>query len=129
MGAVRRDAEALMDRFDVRPRDLDRAVGTMSGGNVQKLVVARELSREPKLIVACYPSMGLDVAAAAAVLSALVQAAALGAAVVWISEDLEALLAHADRIGVLFKGTLRGPIAAEGASREQLGAWMTGAAA
>jgi simple sugar transport system ATP-binding protein len=129
MDAARRDAEALMDRFDVRPRDLDRAVGTMSGGNVQKLVVARELSREPKLIVACYPSMGLDVAAAAAVLSALVQAAALGAAVVWISEDLEALLAHADRIGVLFKGTLRGPIAAEGASREQLGAWMTGAAA
>jgi general nucleoside transport system ATP-binding protein len=129
MGDARRDAEALMERFDVRPRDLQRPVGTLSGGNVQKLVVARELSREPNLIVACYPTMGLDVAAAAAVLSALIQAAERGAAVVWISEDLESLLAHADRIGVLFKGALRGPVVAESANREQLGAWMTGAAA
>jgi general nucleoside transport system ATP-binding protein len=127
--ATRRDAAVLLDRFDVRPRELARPVGTLSGGNVQKLVVARELSREPKLIVACYPCMGLDVAAATAVLSELTGAAERGAAVVWISEDLEALLTHADRVGVLFKGALRGPVAADGASREQLGAWMTGAAA
>jgi general nucleoside transport system ATP-binding protein len=129
LAAARREANALMDRFDVRPRDLDRPAGTLSGGNVQKLVIARELSRDPKLVVACFPSMGLDVAAAAAVLSELTTAAERGAAVVWISEDLDALLAHADRIGVLYRGQLRGPVPREAASREQLGAWMTGAAA
>jgi general nucleoside transport system ATP-binding protein len=126
---ARRDAAALMERFDVRPRDLSRPAGTLSGGNVQKLVVARELSRAPKLVVACFPSMGLDVAAAAAVSSELERAAERGAAVVWISEDLETLLAHADRLGVLYRGQLRGPVAREAASHELLGAWMTGAAA
>ena len=127
--AARHAAAALMDRFDVRPRELERPAATLSGGNVQKLVVARELSREPRLVVACFPSMGLDVAAAAAVLSELIAAAERGAAVVWISEDLDALLAHADSIAVLYRGELRGPMPAHGAQREQLGAWMTGAAA
>jgi general nucleoside transport system ATP-binding protein len=128
-GAARRQAAALMERFDVRPRDLERPAGTLSGGNVQKLVIARELSREPRLVVACFPTMGLDVAAAAAVLTELSRAAERGAAVVWISEDLDALLAHADRIGVLYRGKLRGPVSRDAASRVRLGAWMTGAAA
>jgi general nucleoside transport system ATP-binding protein len=119
----------LLERFDVRPRRLDRPAATLSGGNLQKLVIARELSREPALVVACFPTMGLDVAAMAAVIRELLAAAERGAAVVWISEDLDALLAHADRIAVLSHGRLRGPVPTRELERERLGAWMTGAAA
>jgi simple sugar transport system ATP-binding protein len=119
----------LLERFDVRPRDLDLPAGALSGGNLQKLVVARELSRDPHLVVACYPTMGLDIGAAAAVVASLLEAAASGAAVVWISEDLDLLLEHADRVAVLHRGLLRGPIPAADATRQRLGAWMTGALA
>jgi ABC-type uncharacterized transport system ATPase subunit len=125
----RREAAELIERFDVRPRELGRPAGTLSGGNLQKLVIARELAPGPKLLVACFPTMGLDVAAAAAVTSELLAAAERGAAVVWISEDLDALMAHADRVAVLHRGELRGPVAVTSAVREQLGAWMSGAAA
>ena len=126
---ARREAAELIERFDVRPRELERPAGTLSGGNLQKLVIARELAAGPKLLVACFPTMGLDVAAAAAVTSELLKAAEGGAAVVWISEDLDALLEHADRVAVLYRGNLRGPVAVTSAIREQLGAWMSGAAA
>jgi ABC-type uncharacterized transport system ATPase subunit len=119
----------LLERFDVRPADLDLPAGALSGGNLQKLVVGRELSRAPRLVVACYPTMGLDLGAAAAVVSNLLAAAAGGAAVVWISEDLDVLLAHADRVGVMHRGRLRGPIPVGEATRQGLGAWMTGAEA
>jgi ABC-type uncharacterized transport system ATPase subunit len=121
-------AGALLDRFDVRPRELERPAETLSGGNLQKLVLARELSRAPTLVVACYPTMGLDLAAAAAVVQELLACAAAGAAVVWISEDLEILLERADRIAVLHAGQLRPPVDAAAATRHELGAWMTGAA-
>ena len=111
------------------PRDLELPAGALSGGNLQKLVVARELARAPRLVIACYPTMGLDLGAAAAVVSSLLAAAAGGAAVVWISEDLDALLAHADRVAVLHRGRMRGPIPVAEATRQGLGAWMTGAEA
>jgi len=120
-------ASALLSRFDVRPPALDRAAGDLSGGNLQKLVAARELSRGAKLVVACYPTMGLDFAATAALVAHLVAAAAAGAAVVWISEDLDVLLAHAHRIAVMHRGHLREPVPVAHASRHQLGAWMAGA--
>ena len=119
----------LLERFDVRPRRLDRPAATLSGGNLQKLVIARELSRDPLLVVACFPTMGLDVAATAAVIRELASAAERGAAVVWVSEDLDALLTHADSVGVLSHGTLHGPVPTADVPRERLGAWMTGAAA
>jgi ABC-type uncharacterized transport system ATPase subunit len=127
--SVRQRSGALLERFDVRPRNLDLPAGALSGGNLQKLVSARELSRHPALVVACYPTMGLDLSAAAAVVEHLLDCAAAGAAVVWISEDLDVLLENADRLAVLQRGRLRGPIPTAEATRETLGAWMTGAAA
>ena len=120
-------ARTLLERFDVRPNDPDLPAGALSGGNLQKLVVARELSRDPQLVIACYPTMGLDLAAARAVGDDLQAAAGRGAAVVWISEDLEVLLGRADRVAVLQQGRLRGPIPVAEASRQSLGAWMAGA--
>jgi simple sugar transport system ATP-binding protein len=127
-GQARARAAGLLERFDVRPRDPDLPAGALSGGNLQKLVSARELSRQPGLVVACYPTMGLDLAAAAAIVGHLVDCAAAGAAVVWISEDLDLLLQYADRIAVLQGGKLQGPVPTAAATRQALGAWMTGAA-
>jgi len=124
---LRRDAAALMERFDVRPPDPGVAVQTLSGGNLQKLVIARELSRTPALVVACYPTMGLDLAAAAAVYEALFDLARRGSAVLWISEDLDDLLRYAHRIVVMFQGRVAADADVAGLTREQVGAWMTGA--
>jgi len=102
-------------------------VQTLSGGNLQKLVIARELSRTPALVVACYPTMGLDLAAAAAVYEALFDLARRGSAVLWISEDLDDLLRYAHRIVVMFQGRVAADADVAGLTREQVGAWMTGA--
>jgi general nucleoside transport system ATP-binding protein len=128
LDAQRAPAERLLERFDVQPRELDRPAGTLSGGNAQKLVLARELSGEPALIVVCFPTMGLDAAASQRLLGELAAHAERGAAVVWIGEDLDALLGHADRVAVLYRGALRGPIPTRGADRQALGLWMAGAA-
>ena len=124
---LRPAASALLERFDVRPRDPDRPAGALSGGNLQKMAVARELGQTPSLVVSCYPTMGLDLAATAAIAGHLLALADRGAAVVWISEELDQLLEHADRIAVLHGGRLRGPVPAAQATRASLGAWMSGA--
>lgn len=121
------DAAQLLDRFDVRPRDLTKMAGTLSGGNLQKLVLARELGSQRDAVLACYPTMGLDLVATANVYEELFAQARGGAAVLWISEDLDDLLAHAHRIAVLREGRLVAVLENDGTlSREQIGALMTG---
>jgi simple sugar transport system ATP-binding protein len=127
--ALRPVAAALLHRFDVRPPDLDCPAGTLSGGNVQKMATARELAGAPLLVVACYPTMGLDLAATAAIAGHLLALADAGAAVVWISEEVDQLLEHADRIAVLHGGRLSDVVPVAQATRGTLGAWMSGAAA
>jgi simple sugar transport system ATP-binding protein len=124
--AMQREAEDLMARFDVRPRDAKVPAQALSGGNLQKLVAARELSHLPALVVACYPTMGLDLAASARVYDALFALARSGSAVLWVSEDLDDLMRFAHRIVVLFRGRVAGVADVAAATREQLGAWMTG---
>ncbi|HEX3135487.1 MAG TPA: ABC transporter ATP-binding protein [Planctomycetota bacterium] len=99
-------ARALMGASDVRAASPDVAVATLSGGNQQKAVVARELDGEPAVIVAVNPTRGLDVGAAAAVLDRLVAARDRGAAIVLIHSDLDELLMISDRVMVLQDGRL-----------------------
>lgn len=101
-------------------RSPTQRVGLLSGGNAQKLVVARELSRQPRIIVAHSPCRGLDVRASAAVQQRLLEARDAGIAVVLISEDLDEVLAIADRIGVMSGGTIVAEFAAP-ASRQAVG--------
>jgi general nucleoside transport system ATP-binding protein len=117
---------ALLNAYDVRPRNPALAAGSLSGGNLQKLVIARELSGAPHLIVACYPTMGLDLIAADAVRRRLFEHAASGSAVLWMSEDLDELLQYAHRIAVLFNGRLMGIVPREAASRDHIGRLMAG---
>jgi len=123
------EALPMLEAYDVRPRDPSRRARDLSGGNLQKLVAARELSGARKLVVACYPTMGLDLSATQAVYARLFAHARDGAAVLWISEELDDLLRFAHRISVLSHGKILGTVAAEGADRNLLGRWMMGAAA
>jgi ABC-type uncharacterized transport system ATPase subunit len=126
----RRRAEQLIDAFDVRPRDPRARVGTLSGGNQQKVVVAREVEGgiQPRLVVAAQPTRGLDVRAAHRVHAALRTAADRGAAMLLISFDLDELRALSHRILVVYDGAAAGETPPD-ASDELLGRLMLGEAA
>jgi simple sugar transport system ATP-binding protein len=119
-------AEQLIADYDVRPPRSSLSAASLSGGNLQKLVIARELSAARRLVIACYPTMGLDVAAAQAVYAELFRHASEGACVVWISEDLDDLLNYAHRIAVLHDGKIAGAVQRDFADRQMLGRWMAG---
>lgn len=117
----------LLEHFNVNPPDLERLAGTLSGGNIQKLVAARELGSVRKAILACYPTMGLDLAAVEMIYHEIFTQAEAGAAVLWISEDLDDLLAAAHRIAVLREGKIVTILDNDGTlTRDEIGAHMTG---
>jgi simple sugar transport system ATP-binding protein len=105
-GQWRRYAENLVREYDIRCRQVDDAAGTLSGGNQQKLVLARELSDRPELILAVNPTRGLDVGATAFVMRQLLDARAGGAGIILIHGDLDELLSVSDTVAVLNKGKL-----------------------
>ncbi|KAB7741715.1 ATP-binding cassette domain-containing protein [Parvibaculum sedimenti] len=124
--AMKKDAEEAIGAFDVQGvRTLSQKAALLSGGNAQKLVIAREFSRSPNVIVAHSPSRGLDARATAAVHSRLMSAREAGAAVILISEDLDEALALSDRIGVMTHGRLVAEFDAP-ADRQQVGRAMVG---
>lgn len=98
-----RTQEAL-EKFDVRPRDIQKPIGKLSGGNQQKLVVARELQDQPEFILAAKPTRGVDIGAIEFIHEQLLEARNRGAGVLLVSSELEELMTLADRILVLFKG-------------------------
>jgi simple sugar transport system ATP-binding protein len=123
--AARARTAALIERFDIRADGPDTAAETLSGGNQQKLVVARALELAPRVIVAENPTRGLDVRAANAVHARLRDAARGGAAVLLHSSDLDEVLERSDRIVVAHAGLLRAP--APGADRDAIGRMLVGA--
>jgi simple sugar transport system ATP-binding protein len=123
--AIDRHAAALMRDFDVRSEDPGQPVEALSGGNQQKVVLARELSRSPEAVLAVNPFRGLDVAAAAAVRGHLQSVRARGGGVLLLSPDLEDLTTLCDRIAVLNKGRIVGTQTSDRFDTEALGRWMT----
>jgi ABC-type uncharacterized transport system ATPase subunit len=120
------DAQAAVAAFDVQGvRSLRQRAALLSGGNAQKLVLARELGRSPSVIVAHSPSRGLDIRATAAVRARLLAARAAGAAVLLISDDLDEVLGLSDRIGVMTRGRIVGEFEAP-ADRQSVGRAMVG---
>ena len=113
--------------FDVRKAKRDPEAVSLSGGNLQKFIVGREILREPRVLIVSQPTWGVDAGAAATIRQALLDLAARGTAVLVISQDLDELAAIADRISVMFHGRLSAPIAAAEATREKLGLLMGGA--
>jgi simple sugar transport system ATP-binding protein len=123
--AVRRRAGHLISRYGIRAGGVDLPVSSLSGGNQQKLVVARALERGPRVVVAENPTRGLDVHATQSVWAELRRATTADAAVLAWSSDLDEIIAHADRILVVARGTVRE--APAGADRTLIGAMMLGA--
>ncbi len=122
---LREHAERLIERFTIRARPDDPA-STLSGGNLQKLVLARVLSRDPKAIVVSQPTRGLDVGATEYVHGELLAQRERGAGVLLVSEDLDELLTLADRLVVLYEGRIVGELPATEADPERLGLLMAG---
>ncbi|MEO7119323.1 MAG: ABC transporter ATP-binding protein, partial [Candidatus Limnocylindrales bacterium] len=123
--AIRRHADELIERFGIRA-SADDPVRTLSGGNMQKVLLARVLSRAPKVLVVSQPTRGLDVGATAYVHEQLRAQRDRGAAVLLVSEDLDELLALSDRLIVLYEGRIVGEVATNAADAQHLGLLMAG---
>ena len=126
-GAARSFAEKVIESFDVRTPGPDNAARSLSGGNLQKFVIGREVLQRPKVLVVNQPTWGVDAAAAAAIRQALLDLAAEGAAIVCISQDLDELMEISDRFGALNEGRLSDIRPAKGLTVEEIGLMMGGA--
>jgi simple sugar transport system ATP-binding protein len=127
--AARSDAQAIVERFDVRAASIDVPVRTLSGGNQQKVVVGRALLGDPEFVLAYQPTRGIDVGAAALVQSRLMEARNAGAAVLLISFELDEILALADRVLVMYRGAIVGEFAGAQIDRGRIGKLMAGSQA
>jgi len=123
---MRDRSASVVERFDVRAPSLDARVSMLSGGNQQKLLAGRALAETPRLLLACEPTRGIDVAAAALLRSRLIEARNAGVAVLAISLELDELFEIADRIVVLFRGAGAGEFERGAFDRARIGAAMAG---
>jgi general nucleoside transport system ATP-binding protein len=126
MGAIRDRAIELIKRYRIDAPGPHAQARQLSGGNLQKVVLAREFSDDPLLLIAAAPTRGLDVGAIEPVHAYLRDAAAAGLGVLLISEDLDEILALSDRIAVLYEGAVLGEFVAAGADVEEIGLLMAG---
>ena len=126
--AAREHASGLKDRYDIQAPSIHTSAAKLSGGNLQKVILAREISCCPSLIIAMQPTRGLDVGAIEGIQKLLLEQRSQGAAILLISEELDELLELSDRVAVIYEGELVGEFAAESADINTIGLMMTGAA-
>ena len=124
--AVKQNAVKLVNDYNIATPTVETHVGMLSGGNLQKVILAREISGHPKLMVAVHPTRGLDVGATEAVHKLLVEQRDAGTALLLISEDLDELLSLSDRLAVMYEGRIVGEMPAEGADIRRIGLMMAG---
>jgi simple sugar transport system ATP-binding protein len=124
--AIRNFANESIEEFEIATPSATQVSKTLSGGNLQKLILARELSLSPAFLIANQPTRGLDVGATEYVRRRLLEQKQRGAAILLISEDLDELLNLSDRIAVVFKGEIMEVLPAEEATMEKLGLFMAG---
>jgi ABC-type uncharacterized transport system ATPase subunit len=124
--AIEKQAQELVNTFDIRTPSINTSVGSLSGGNQQKVIVARELARPVKLLIASQPTRGLDVGSIEFIHQRIVEARDKGTAVLLISAELDEIMSLSDRIAVMYKGHILDTLDAQTATREQLGLLMAG---
>ncbi|PYY85715.1 ABC transporter ATP-binding protein [Pseudomonas sp. TKO26] len=123
---VRALAENIIQRFGVKTGDAQSPARSLSGGNLQKFILGREILQQPRLLIAAHPTWGVDVGAAASIHQALIALRDAGAAILVISEDLDELLQISDRIGALCSGRLSALKDCADTSLVEIGGWMAG---
>ncbi len=126
--AMQERARQLIRQFNISTPTTETPARLLSGGNLQKLILAREIAQQPQVIIAAYPTRGLDVGAIENVCNILLQERNEGAAIVLISEDLEEVFALSDRIAVLYEGCITGMVPIADAKVEEIGLMMAGEA-
>ncbi|MFH8887382.1 ABC transporter ATP-binding protein [Streptomyces sp. NPDC017949] len=126
--AARKDTERIVREYDVRTPGIDVTASSLSGGNQQKLIVGREMSHNPKFLIAAHPTRGVDVGAQAQIWDAIREARREGLAVLLISADLDELIGLSDTLRVIYRGRLVADADPATVTPEELGTAMTGAA-
>ncbi len=125
--AIARESKQAIQAYDIKTPSHDTPIKSLSGGNIQKLVLARELSRKPHVLIAAQPTRGVDIGASEYIHHRLLDERAKGTAILLISEDLDEIRALSDRIVVMYEGRLVGELPNENVDMNQLGALMAGA--
>ena len=123
---IRQNAEKLKQAYDIAAPSIDTEARLLSGGNLQKMILAREMSSTPKVMIAMQPTRGLDVGAIEAVHGLLLQEREQGAAILLISEELDEIMSLSDRIVVMYEGQIMGEMNSEEADLEKIGLMMAG---
>ncbi|MGB3554427.1 MAG: ABC transporter ATP-binding protein, partial [Jannaschia sp.] len=126
-GRARTFAEEVIERFDVRTPGAGAAARSLSGGNLQKFVIGREVLQDPRVLVVNQPTWGVDASAASAIRQALLDLAADGAGVIVISQDLDELIGISDRFAALNEGRLGDPVPTSTLTIERIGLMLGGA--
>jgi simple sugar transport system ATP-binding protein len=125
-GAMRTQAAALIERFKVKAGGPQAAARSLSGGNLQKFIVGREIDARPRVLVVSQPTWGVDVGAASQIRAELLALRDAGCAVLVVSEELEELFELSDRLHVIARGRLSPSVPVAQATVEQIGLWMSG---
>jgi ABC-type uncharacterized transport system ATPase subunit len=128
-GYAHKHADELIAQYDIRTPSSYVSAGNLSGGNQQKLIVAREFARDTKLIIASQPTRGIDVGSIEYIHSRIVEERDAGAAVLIVSSELDEIMALADRILVMYRGRIVAEMSGEEATPSQLGLYMAGSVA
>lgn len=123
---AKRKVSSLVDSFEIKVSSLEAPVKLLSGGNLQRLLLAREITADPQLLIAVYPVRGLDIKATEAIHGLLMEQREKGMAILLISEDLEEIFKLSDRIGVLSEGYMTGTISSDQADMKEIGLLMMG---
>ncbi|HEX7624961.1 MAG TPA: ABC transporter ATP-binding protein [Anaeromyxobacteraceae bacterium] len=129
LAEIDRNASQLRERFDIRCSSTAAATASLSGGNIQKVILARELARNPRALVAVYPTRGVDMGAGEFIHRQLLALREAAAGILLISEELEEIMNLSDRIAVIYKGRILEVLPSREATREKLGLLMAGGAA
>jgi len=123
---IRKHANSLVENYHVDAASINTPIKNLSGGNIQKLILGREISAEPSLLIAAHPTYGLDVGAAEYIRKELIKCRDRGGAVLLVSEDLEELFQVCDRIAVMFEGKFMGIVTPENCNMDDIGLMMAG---
>lgn len=126
--AIEENARQLVEEFDIRTPSIKTAASDLSGGNQQKVIVARELSRPIRLLIINQPTRGLDVGSIEFIHRRIIESRDQGVAVLLVSSELDEVLSLSDRIGVMYRGEIIAEFDAENANRELIGSYMAGGA-
>ena len=124
---IREYARQLFQKFDIRGAGLDTAAGSLSGGNMQKVVIAREFSLGAKALIVSQPTRGVDIGAIEFIHKAIVEKRNAGCAVLLVSADLDEIFRLSDRIITMYEGRVTGSFRAGEIDKEGIGYYMTGA--